>query len=78
LGLKDADFQYAYRTAGRRFPGKMKATFLVLSDASTLSGPSATSEPRKRPNDGTPEGASASRRQNIESADVSDLEVITY
>jgi len=74
LGLSDSDFSHAYRAAGRRFPGKLQSMFLVLSDSSPQVGPVGTSETRKRQNDGTPEGASASRRQNLES-DVADLEV---
>jgi len=74
LGLQDSDFFHAYRAAGRRFPGKLQSTFLVLSDSSPQAGPVGTSETRKRHNDGTPVGASASRRQNLE-AEVADLEV---
>jgi len=77
LGLTDADFQHAYRAAGRRFPGKLSAYFLVLSDSSPLIT-APNSNPRKRANDGTPVGASSSRRANMEVDDVSELEVFNF
>jgi len=74
LKLRDQDFQHAYRTAGRRFTGKLSSYFLVLSDSSPLaSGTSSGS--RKRGNDGTPEGASSSRRANMEIDEVTNLQV---
>jgi len=74
LKLRDQDFQHAYRTAGRRFTGKLSSYFLVLSDSSPLAS-GASSGSRKRGNDGTPEGASSSRRANMEIDEVTNLQV---
>jgi len=62
LRLRDPDLHHAYRSAGRRFPGKLAAYFLVPSDSSAQALTYVPSS-RKRANDGTPEGASASRRR---------------
>jgi len=73
LGLIDADFQHAYRTAGQKFAGQLSSLFLVLSDRSPQAIPAGQS--RKRANDGTPVGASSSRRANLDAEAVNDLEV---